>query len=393
MQILKCAIQFFFRHIRFDESTVTRMSGNEVFQLYDEYVNSPVSYIGLRREYHSAKKDKLDQVLFDSVYETTESHIATFILAIMHQGLFSVTSLVIAIIYLSRFKEVTRVSLHTYTWRLLFLTALLVADKANEDKPIKNGSLVRLFPIVTPEELARLEAALLTRTRFSIFIKSELFYSFIDKLLREPISVEINAIVSNSDFATQQLLPSMRTVPCTPEPQVPAPSIMGTKSTMRRSDPVLITPSMNRSRSQQPQVFIQNLMESTGLTRTSQIALRPPDYFDRSTMSQRGRSRSTSRRRSPSSSFVEDNSLEYSRTSSRRHSTGRAPHVPPPPVFEPVKYQGHPRRFSIGKSPMESPNSRNSNILRTNSPGCRTFVDIHPGNRHQAANHRWRNMF
>ena len=397
LHILKCAIQFLFRHIRFDESTVTRMSDNQVFHLFDEYVyffaRGLISVL-FRRQYHFSKKDKLDQVLIDSVYETTETHIATFILAIMHQGLFSVPSLVIAIIYLSRFKEATRVSLHTYTWRLLFLAALLIADKANEDKPIKNGSLVRLFPIVTAEELAKLEAAMLTKMRFSIFIKSELFYSFMDKLLIESVSVEINAIVSNSDFATQQLLPSMRTVPCTPEPLIQASSIGASKTSLRRSDPILITPSTSRSRSQQPQVFIQNLMESTGVTKSSSpIVIKPADFPDLSTVSQRGRSRSVSRRRSPSSSFMDDNSLEYSRTSSRRHSSTRAVHVPPPPVFEPVKYQGHPRRLSIGRSPKESPSGFNSNIARAPSPGCRTFVNIQSNNRHHSANHRWNNLF
>ena len=37
LKLLKSAIQFFFRHIRFDESTVSRMSDNPVFQLFDEY--------------------------------------------------------------------------------------------------------------------------------------------------------------------------------------------------------------------------------------------------------------------------------------------------------------------------------------------------------------------
>lgn len=253
-------------------------------------------------------------------------------------------------------------SLHTYTWRLLFLTALLVADKANEDKPIKNGSLVRLFPIVSAEELSRLEASLLTRIRFSIFIKSELFYSFVEKLLNESVSAEINSIVSSSDFTTQQLLPSMRTVPCTPEPLFPAAPVI---SSRRKPEQVLVTPAMNRSRSQQPQIFIQNLMDSTP--------------------SQPNIVRGRSPRRSPSSSFFEDNSLEYSRASSRRPSTGRAAvHVPPPPIFEPVKYQGHPRRLSIGRSPMTEPKP-----ARPSSPCARSFIS----HRHVNGNHRWNNMF
>lgn len=359
LHLLKCAIQFFFRHIRFDESTVSRMADNEVFQQFDE------------REYHYSKNKVVDRVLIDSVYETTETHVATFILAILHQGLFSVTSLIIAIIYLSRFKELSRVSLHTYTWRLLFLTSLLVADKANEDRPIKNGSLVRLFPIVTAEELNQLELTMLLKVRFSICIKSDLFFSFTEKLVKESVSVEINAIVSNSDFATQQLLPSMRTLPCTPEPLH-----TGSFPKQPRARQYIFPSAATRSRSKQPQMYIQNLMETpSGMSQGS-----PFISLESSGILRRGRSPSERKSRSPS--VLEENSLEYSRTSSRRLSTGRPAHVPPPPVFEPFKFQGHPRRFSIGRHVDSTPMS----TLRAGSPLSRSFLSNSRGP-------RWNTLF
>jgi hypothetical protein len=335
------------------------MADNEVFQQFDE------------REYHYSKNKVVDRVLIDSVYETTETHVATFILAILHQGLFSVTSLIIAIIYLSRFKELSRVSLHTYTWRLLFLTSLLVADKANEDRPIKNGSLVRLFPIVTAEELNQLELTMLLKVRFSICIKSDLFFSFTEKLVKESVSVEINAIVSNSDFATQQLLPSMRTLPCTPEPLH-----TGSFPKQPRARQYIFPSAATRSRSKQPQMYIQNLMETpSGMSQGS-----PFISLESSGILRRGRSPSERKSRSPS--VLEENSLEYSRTSSRRLSTGRPAHVPPPPVFEPFKFQGHPRRFSIGRHVDSTPMS----TLRAGSPLSRSFLSNSRGP-------RWNTMF
>lgn len=360
---------------------------------------TPVDDYLRRRDYHFSKKGQLDQILIDSVYETTETHIASFILAIMHQGVFSVTSLVIAIIYLSRFKEATRVSLHTYTWRLLFLTALLIADKANEDKPIKNGSLVKLFPIVTMEELNSLEAIMLTKIKFGIFIKSDLFCSFVDKLLNESVSLEINSIVINSDFAIQQLIPSMRTVPCTPEPIPPALEFLSTKTANRRPEMILLTASSSRRRSTAPKVLIQNLMDSTNCAMESP-RIRPFSYLDAPGSHSRGRSPSISHKRSPSTSFVDENSLEYSRSSSRRLSGGLPLTVPPPPIFEPVKYQGHPRRFSVSRithdsSPDPAPSATKHlhSHVRTQSPGARSLVALTPGNRSCTSDRRWNTRF
>ena len=328
LQLLKSAIQFFFRHIRFDESTVSRMKDNEIFHVYDE------------RKYHHGSRKRFDKVLIDSVYETTETHIATFILSILHQGLFSVTSLIISIIYLSRFKEITRVSLHTYTWRLLFLSALLVADKANEDRPIKNGSLVKLFPILSADELNTLETTLLVRVKFMIFIRPELFFSFLDKLLNEKVSPEISAIVNNSDFARHHLFPNMRTVPSTPEPLMSLE--FKTPVSLYDSTKKLLHPDHSAS-------FI-----GCGTPRRLMAQTVAPVIIE-SHKFRRGRSNSVSGRNSSSSFIDDDNSLEYSRTSSRRNSLSRPTHVPAPPIFEPMKYQGHPRRLSLGKTPRDFP--------------------------------------
>ena len=180
-EILRGGIQFLFRHIRFDDSALNRMSGNDVFDLFDE------------RRYHVGLKGRVDQVFLDSLYETSEVHVATFIMSIMEEGLFDVKSLVAAIIYLSRFKEVTKVLVHKYSWRLLFVVALLVADKANEDKPIRNKAISNLFPVLTLRELNELELLFCLKIRFTLVIKADLFNSFVrDKLLTERMSRDMS---------------------------------------------------------------------------------------------------------------------------------------------------------------------------------------------------------
>ena len=183
-RILRGGIGFLFRHIRFDDAALTRMSGNEVFDLFDE------------RRYHVGLKGKVDHVFLDSLYETSEVHVATFILSIMEEGLFSVESLVVAIIYLSRFKEVTKVLVHTFSWRLLFIVALLVADKANEDKPIRNRAITNLFPVLNVRELNELELLFCLKIRFTLVIKADLFNSFVrDKLLTERVSRDMSVAI------------------------------------------------------------------------------------------------------------------------------------------------------------------------------------------------------
>ncbi|CAK0824240.1 unnamed protein product, partial [Prorocentrum cordatum] len=44
-------------------------------------------------------------------------------------GIFSVSAFIVSVIYLSRFKEISHITLHACTWRPLFLTSLLLADK------------------------------------------------------------------------------------------------------------------------------------------------------------------------------------------------------------------------------------------------------------------------
>jgi hypothetical protein len=286
-----------------------------------------------RRIYHARRHGMVDSILIDSVYETTETHVSAFIVSILHQGIFSVTSLIVAIIYLSRFKDATKVSLHTYSWRLLFLTALLVADKATEDKPIKNGSLVKLFPVLTAEELSELEVVMTVRIRFSLFIKDELFSSFVEKLENERVSSEVREIVNHSDFAIHNLLPSTSTLPCTPEPMFfnSTPQKQPTPPT-----PVTVYPnSSRRSRSKQPQFFSGPVLSAQTV---APVVIEP--------LQTRGRSRSASR----APSFFDD-SLEYSRSSSRRLSFIRP--VPPPPMFEPARYQH--RRYSTGRSIKRDP--------------------------------------
>lgn len=186
-QLLCAAIHFFHRHIRSDADVLQRMEGNEMFRLFFEV------------PYHN--KPELNRIFPESVHDCSALHVCSFILSILHQGIFSVSAFIVSVIYLSRFKESSRITLHACTWRPLFLTSLLLADKMWEDKPVRNSSLAKLFPVLSNVELNRMESQFLDEIKFNVLVKPDLFCSFCEKLLAEQVHQEISRCVIQSEYA------------------------------------------------------------------------------------------------------------------------------------------------------------------------------------------------
>ena len=129
---------------------------------------------------------------------------AKFVLDTLHDGSFTVPTLICSLIFLSRLKEKTGAPFHRETWRLLWLLSLLYSDKVPakstlfqcsgcsslsssmtslffhctktilllwaeriasicrgfqvfEDRPVRNSLVSALFPIVSLGELNNLE--------------------------------------------------------------------------------------------------------------------------------------------------------------------------------------------------------------------------------------------
>jgi len=186
-QLLCAAIHFFHRHIRSDSDVLQRMEGNQMFRLFFEV------------PYHN--KPDLNRIFQDSVHDCSALHVCSFILSILHQGIFSVSAFIVSVIYLSRFKESSRITLHACTWRPLFLTSLLLADKMWEDKPVRNSSLAKLFPVLNNSELNRMESEFLDEIKFNVLVKPDLFCNFCEKLLAEQVHLEISRCVSQSEYS------------------------------------------------------------------------------------------------------------------------------------------------------------------------------------------------
>merc|ERR1719240_2595958 len=143
-QLLSAVLHFFHRHIRTDQEVFERMKGNHLFMLFCE---------------HNYQRDKhyVDTVSAEHIQDCSVSSVCSFMLNILQHGIFSVVVVIVSVIYLGRFKEKSNITLHECTWRPLFITSLLIADKMWEDKPIRNSSMSKLFPVLTNLELNKME--------------------------------------------------------------------------------------------------------------------------------------------------------------------------------------------------------------------------------------------
>lgn len=170
-------------------------------------------------QYHS--KADLNKIFADSVHDCSALHVCSFILSILHQGIFSVSAFIVSVMYLSRFKESSHITLHACTWRPLFLTSLLLADKMWEDKPVRNSSLAKLFPVLSNRELNKMESEYLTEIRFNVLVKPDLFCSFCEKLLMEQVHPDITRGVAMSEYAGTLVCDDDDVVPAKSLPKVP----------------------------------------------------------------------------------------------------------------------------------------------------------------------------
>ena len=157
--------------------------------------------------YQNNKAD-LNRIFPDSVHDCSALHVASFILSVLHQGNVSVCAFIVSVIYLSRFKESSHITMHACTWRPLFLTSLLLAEKMWEDESVCNGSLAKLFPVLDNAELNRMEREFLWEIHFNVLVKPDLFCSFCEQLLAETVQQEIIRCVNQSEYgaALQEII-------------------------------------------------------------------------------------------------------------------------------------------------------------------------------------------
>lgn len=106
--LLGGAINFFQRHIRTRVETVLERGG-----VFNE------------DRYHSEKD--IPEVYSEGIDDCSAWHVSKFILLLLQEGNVSISSWLVSLIYLSRYRNATHIVLHPRTWRPLVITALIAA--------------------------------------------------------------------------------------------------------------------------------------------------------------------------------------------------------------------------------------------------------------------------
>lgn len=184
--LLQATVAYLYRHIKQGPE-----SGN----------SSPVFLLFHEEQYHKNLDGQASQVSArQSLRDGSPKQIAGFILDVLRQGNFFPAEFLISVYYIARFKEKTEITLHLNTWRPLFLTALLIADKMWEDRPVKNSSLSTIFPVLAQADLNKLELKFLLSLEFKVAMDMDLFKQWCELMLREAISPEIAQTVNGHDY-------------------------------------------------------------------------------------------------------------------------------------------------------------------------------------------------
>jgi len=85
-------------------------------------------------------------------------------------------TMIIALLILNRFLEATNWSLRSTIWRPLVITSVRLAQKLNNQAPLDSYSLHHMYPLLKPQEFAKLEVILLERVNYRVFFSpSEVF--------------------------------------------------------------------------------------------------------------------------------------------------------------------------------------------------------------------------
>eukprot|EP00742_Colponemidia_sp_Colp-10_P008221 GILJ01008890.1.p1 GENE.GILJ01008890.1~~GILJ01008890.1.p1 ORF type:complete len:332 (+),score=17.00 GILJ01008890.1:141-1136(+) len=90
---------------------------------------------------------------------------------------------VLAFVYLERFTRTSRYSLNVCTWRPMFLSAIILAQKMADDEPYDLASFSRFYPLLTVHDLRKMELILLTSLEFQTYVAPERYQAMLQDLM------------------------------------------------------------------------------------------------------------------------------------------------------------------------------------------------------------------
>lgn len=159
--------------LKFDEK-----GNNKAAQLTDEIANLIEEIITKNKEFIT-KKAPLSRVFEGK--KTTSVTVSRYVTRLVKYFANEPSSLVICLIYMDRICEITEMKLTLENFHRLFLTALVIAIKYNEDKYFSNSFYAKIGGI-SLEDFNRLESAFVNSIEFFLYVEEEIFSKYVTYL-------------------------------------------------------------------------------------------------------------------------------------------------------------------------------------------------------------------
>lgn len=132
--------------------------------------------------------DSLDESYYTGVQSSSElptlKSINTFIENVFKVGRFDEDNYcsIACLIYINRVLARTGVHLTAGNWKVLFIGALLIAQKFWDDNPLINADFPLFYPALSLKDINNLESLFLTLLKWKLLIAKSLFYQYYHEL-------------------------------------------------------------------------------------------------------------------------------------------------------------------------------------------------------------------
>jgi len=101
-----------------------------------------------------------------------------FLTQIFNTEKLSAETAVMSLAYIDRLLSLTNLHLHASNWRRITLGAIILASKVWEDQAVWNVDFLNVFPLLSVDDLNRLERQFLNAIRYMVTLKSSVYTKY-----------------------------------------------------------------------------------------------------------------------------------------------------------------------------------------------------------------------
>jgi len=163
----------------FIDSTISSPKTPELVRCIAEYFTKRISPSD-----KTSPEERASQEIFDeSKYPLTSrkvdvsnspplAMVEKYIRDVYKVGQLAPESLIMAVAYIDRIEETSKLKLFGYNWRRCILANMILASKVWEDQAVWNVDFIDMFPCATPHDLGQMEKKLLSLLTIAVSLKA-----------------------------------------------------------------------------------------------------------------------------------------------------------------------------------------------------------------------------